>query len=504
MDKIILWTLLLFFSGSQDSRTVAQKHAEFAIDLYKSICFSHKNNIIFSPLGTTVLLGMVQLGAKGKAKQQILQTLRMQESSTGEEFSVLKSLFSAISKRKQEFTFNLASALYLQEGFIVKETYLHGNKEFFQSTTKLVDFLDAKSCAETINTWVESKTDGKIKNMFTEEEFGPLTRLVLVNAIYFKGDWKQKFRKEDTEMSDFSKKDGSIVKVPMMKALLRTKYGYFSESFMTCQVLELPYKADEFSAVFILPTEDVSIDEVEKQVTAHHIRRWFSELHEEEVEVSLPRFKVEQKLDFKEALYSLNITEIFSGGSDLSGITDSSEVYVSRVIQKVFFEINENGSEAAISSGVNIPAIMSLTQTQFLANHPFLFIMKHIQTGNVFHFLLSNLCAKLLQAIFTVSPNSVKHANKILRKTTKTSGLTRWLHPGRPCSPALVELPHKRPILRRTTKTSGLTRWLHPGRPCSPALVELPHKRPVSLRFGVASLFCGCVTRELVFNKASL
>ncbi|XP_051012800.1 serpin I2 [Acomys russatus] len=383
MSKIILWSFLLFFSGSQASRTVAQQNAEFAVDLYKAICLSHKSNIIFSPLGTTVLLGMVQLGAKGKAQQQILQTLRMQNTSTGEGFSVLKSLFSAISKKKQEFTFNLASALYLQEGFIVKQTYLHGNKEFFQSATQLVDFLDAKTCAQAISTWVESKTDGKIKNMFSEEEFGPLTRLVLVNAIYSKGDWRQKFRKEDTELTDFNKNDGSTVKVPMMKALLRAKYGYFSESFMTCQVLELPYKADEFSLVIILPAEDVSLEEVEKQVTAHHIGRWFSELHEQEVDVSLPRFKIEQKLDFKEALFSLNVTEIFSGGCDLSGITDSSEVYVSRVMQKVFFEINEDGSEAATSTGINIPAIMSLTQTQFLANHPFLFIMKHIQTESI-------------------------------------------------------------------------------------------------------------------------
>lgn len=85
MDKMILWSFLLLFFGSQASRTVAQKSAEFAVDLYKAVCFSHKNNIIFSPLGTTVLLGMVQVGAKGKAQQQILQTLGMQESSAGEQ-----------------------------------------------------------------------------------------------------------------------------------------------------------------------------------------------------------------------------------------------------------------------------------------------------------------------------------------------------------------------------------------------------------------------------------
>ncbi|XP_004756563.2 serpin I2 isoform X2 [Mustela putorius furo] len=353
MCKILLWSFLLIFSGSQASRPSAQRNIEFAVDLYQAISLSHENNIIFSPLGTTLGLGMVQLGAKGKARQQIRQTLKLQETSAGEEFSVLKSFFSAISEKKQEFTFNLANALYLQEGFTVKEQYLHSNKEFFQSAIKLVDFQDAKTSAETISTWVESKTDGKIKDMFSEEDFGPLTRLVLVNAIYFKGDWKQKFTKESTQLMNFTKKDGAAVKIPMMKTLVRTKY------------------------------EDVHIEEMEKRITAHQLLKWFSEVQEEEVEVSLPRFKVEQKLDFKEALHSLNITEIFSGGCDLSGITDSAEVFVSQVMQYVFFEINEDGSEAATSTGMNIPVIMSLAHNQFIANHPFLFIVKNNPTESI-------------------------------------------------------------------------------------------------------------------------
>ncbi|KAL0592697.1 Serpin I2, partial [Plecturocebus cupreus] len=274
MDTIFLWSLLLLFFGSQASRPSAKRNTKFAMDVYQEVSLSHKNNIIFSPLGITLILEMVQLGAKGKAQQQIRQTLKQQETS---------------AEKKQEFTFNLANALYLQEGFTVKEQYLHGNKEFFQSAIKLVDFQDAEACAETISTWVESKTDGKIKDMFSGEEFGPLTRLVLVNAIYFKGDWKQKFRKEDTQLINFTKKNGSTVRIPMMKALLRTKYGYFSESSMNYQVLELPYKGDEFSLIIILPAEGMNIEEVEKLITAQQILKWLSEMQEEEVEISLPR-----------------------------------------------------------------------------------------------------------------------------------------------------------------------------------------------------------------------
>ncbi|XP_007523704.1 serpin I2 [Erinaceus europaeus] len=383
MDKILLWSLLLAISGSQASSPLAQDKTEFAVDLYQAVCSSHKKNVLFSPLGTKVLLGMIQLGARGKAQEQIRRALKTEEDSMGEEFSMLKLFFSAISEKKQQFTFNLANAIYLQEGFTVKEQYLHGNQHFFQSTIKLVDFQDAKACADTISTWVESRTDGKIKDMFSEQEFGPLTRLVLVNAIYFKGDWKQKFRKEDTELMNFTKRDGATVNIPMMKAFLRTRYGYFSEASMGYQILELPFKGDDFSLNIILPAEGINIEDIEKQITAHQIWKWFSEMREEEVDIRLPRFKIEHKLDFKGALHSLNITEIFSGGCDLSGITDSSELYVSKIIQKVFFEINEDGGEAAASTGMDIPMIMSLSRNQFIANRPFLFIMKNNPTESI-------------------------------------------------------------------------------------------------------------------------
>uniref|UniRef100_F7C1V8 Serpin family I member 2 n=1 Tax=Monodelphis domestica TaxID=13616 RepID=F7C1V8_MONDO len=368
---------------SHSASLLADNNTRFALDLYQTIHSLHEENVIFSPLGARLVLGMVQMGAKGKAHQQIRKALRLQEDSIGEEFSALKSLLSAMPPKRQGFTFNLANALYLQEGFLVKEHYLHSNKDFFQSAVKLVDFQDAKSCAEAISTWVENKTDGKIKSMFSTEDFGPLTRLVLVNAIYFKGNWKKKFREEETHISDFTIKDGSIIKVPMMKMQLRTKLGYFFHSHMNYQVVELPYEGDEFSLILLLPAKDVALEELERNISMEQIQSWFTKMQEEHVEISLPRFQIEQKLDFKEAFKAMNITEIFIGGCDLSGITESSDLYVSKITQKIFLVVNEDGSEAAASTGGQVPVIMSLAANQFVANRPFLFILKNNPTESI-------------------------------------------------------------------------------------------------------------------------
>ncbi|XP_078524172.1 serpin I2 isoform X2 [Lissotriton helveticus] len=356
---------------------------EFAVGLYKSICSSDSaDNVIYSPLSATLILGMVQLGAKGKTQKQLKEALKLQGTEESEELSGFRTLFSAISDKNKEFAFTLASALYFQDGFSVKEEYLHSNKDFFQSDIKLVNFQDAKTTAEAINAWVESKTQGQIHNLISSEDFGALTKLVLLNAIYFRGEWKYKFRPENTHLMEFTKKHGSVTKIPTMHLQLRTKIGTFSDMDVSYQVLELPYKGEAISLILVLPAERVTIEEMEKVITADLIKAWISEMEEEEVEVSLPRFKIEHKLDLKKSLPMLNVTEIFNHGCDLSGITESADIYVSKVVQKVSIEINEDGSEAAASTGMDISA-MSMARYQFLANRPFMFIIKDNLLGSI-------------------------------------------------------------------------------------------------------------------------
>ncbi|XP_053168017.1 serpin I2 isoform X3 [Hemicordylus capensis] len=227
---------------------------------------------------------------------------------------------------------------------------------------------------------------GKIRHLVTSDDLGPLTRILVVNALYFKGNWKQTFKAEGTRMMAFTKSDGSITKIPMMHLQLSTKLGHFTDHTVSYQVLELPYKGEEFSLLLILPAEDVAIEAVEKLITAELIKNWLAGMEEyEEVELSLPRFKIELTVDLKEILQPLNVTEIFNNGCDLSGITDAADVHISKAIQKVCIEVNEDGSEAAASTGMHVAAIMSISRNQFVANRPFLFILKHNSTGRDFN-----------------------------------------------------------------------------------------------------------------------
>uniref|UniRef100_A0A7M4EP00 Serpin family I member 2 n=1 Tax=Crocodylus porosus TaxID=8502 RepID=A0A7M4EP00_CROPO len=235
---------------------------------------------------------MVQLGAKGKALFEMNTVLKLQGNEDGE----------YLKKKKKEFTFNLANALYLQEGFIVKEQDLHSNKEFFQTAIKLVNFQDTKASTEAISTWNFAHLFvfpiGKIKKK-------------IVSTIYFKGHWKQKFRPEAMLEMVLTKRDGSVTKMPMMYFQLRTKIDILT---YTCPSVSYQMR----------------LLEVEKLMTVFFLS------------YSFYRFKIEQKMDFKESLHSLNVREIFSGGCNLSGKTEAT--------QKVSIEVREDGSEAAVST----------------------------------------------------------------------------------------------------------------------------------------------------------
>ncbi|XP_038672852.1 serpin I2-like [Scyliorhinus canicula] len=356
---------------------------EFSVDLYHALRSVQMNqNLICSPMSISLGLAMIELGAKGTTLQQLRKGLHFDKAQEGEEFSMLKKQSKIISTSSRQYKLKLANAIYIQDGFRLSEQYLHSNQNFFDNTIRTVNFQDSVSAANVINTWIANQTNGKVKSLVTSQSVNSLTKLVLVNAIYFKGIWKHKFNSENTRLMEFTKQDGSVVQVPMMHQQVASRFGYFTIGKIGYQVLEVPYSGDEASIILALPAEGIELTEFEKHITPQIIQNWLSTMAEEDIEINLPRFKIQQRLNLKEPLEFLNITEIFEIGSDLSGFTDSPDLHISQAVHQAFIEINEEGCEAAASAGMTA-AIMSLPRHRFMADRPFMFLIRSNLTGSV-------------------------------------------------------------------------------------------------------------------------
>ncbi|XP_062900951.1 serpin I2-like [Mobula hypostoma] len=385
--RILLFGSLLFLCEEMTNCASDASHnditTEFTVDLYHAIrSVQRDKNLIYSPMSISLGLGMIALGARRTTLQQLRKGLHFNEAQEGEEFSMLKKQSKIISTSSEKYKLKLANAIYIQNGYPISQQYLHNIQEFFNNTVRTVNFQDFTSAANIINTWVANETNGKIKNLISSQSFSPLTKLVLVNAIYFKGTWKHKFNSKNTRLMDFIKKDGSAVEVPTMHQQVTCKFGYFTAGEMSYQVLELPYSGDEASIIMALPPKGTDLAEFEKLITPQVIQEWHSTMVEDEIEVNLPRFTIQQKLDLKKPFEVLNITEIFENGSDLSGIAGSHDLYISQAVHQVFIEINEEGSEGAVSTGMTA-AVMSLPRDRFIANRPFMFLIQSKLTGTV-------------------------------------------------------------------------------------------------------------------------
>ena len=236
---------------------------------------------------------------------------------------------------------------------------------------------------------MSEQTNQKIPEVVPLNAVNALTRLILVNAIYFKGDWNKKFDKAKTEDKDFRISKEKSVKVPLMHMpKFKVQYGVNNE--LNCQAIELPYNKHALSMFVLLPDDTVtSLQEVESKLTADHLINVREKFHmnAKEVHVWLPRFKLDEKLSLKEIFSIMGMDEMFSEeNADFSGMDGTKELYVSQVFHRAFVEVNEEGSEAAAATAVVMMtrcAMIPRDPVEFKADHPFLFFIRDNVTGSI-------------------------------------------------------------------------------------------------------------------------
>lgn len=362
--------------------------SEFSVRLYQRLqAGGDQDNIIFSPLSLAVALAMVELGARGESLQEIREAVGFTHLLPGKEFSLLRNLTAAFQEDDAHCVVRFANSLFLQQGIAFNPEFLRLMREYFKADVQTVDFGESAAAAEQINGWVENHTESKIRGLLSASDFSSFTRLTLVNAVYFRGSWKNQFRPENTRTFSFSRDDGTEVQTLMMYQQGDFYYGEFSDGSQEAggvyQVLEMPYEGEDVSMMIVLPRQEVPLASLEPIVKAPLLEEWANNVKRQKVEVYLPRFKVEQKLDLKSTLQQLGIHSIFTNDADLSGMTDGKELFIGKAVQKAYLEVTEEGAEGAVGSGM-----IALTRTlvlypQVMADHPFFFVIRHRRTGSI-------------------------------------------------------------------------------------------------------------------------
>ncbi|XP_061781776.1 neuroserpin [Nerophis lumbriciformis] len=362
--------------------------SDFSVRLYHRLqAAGSQDNIVFSPLSLAVALGMVELGAKGVSLEEIRHAVGFNHLLPGVEFSLLQNLTAAFSGDDSQYTVRFANSLFLQEGITFNPEFLHVMSKYFKANVETVDFSDSVAVAEQISNWVSNHTEGKIRDLISCEDFGDDTRLSLVNAVYFRGSWKNQFRPENTRTFSFSRDDGSEVQTLMMYQQGDFYYGEFSDGSQEAggvyQVLEMPYEGDDVSMMIVLPRQEVPLASLEPIIKSALLEEWANNVKQQKVEVYLPRFKVEQKLDLKDTLKELGIKTIFTKDADLSAMTDGKELYIGRAVQKAYLEVTEEGAEGAVGSGMIALTRNLVLYPQVMADHPFFFVIRNRRAGSI-------------------------------------------------------------------------------------------------------------------------
>ncbi|XP_011850451.1 PREDICTED: glia-derived nexin isoform X1 [Mandrillus leucophaeus] len=386
------WHLLLFLLASVTLPSICSNFnplsleelgSNTGIQVFNQIVKSRPHdNIVISPHGIASVLGMLQLGADGRTKKQLTTVMRYGVNGVGK---ILKKINKAIVSKKNKDIVTVANAVFVKNASEIEVPFVTRNKDVFQTEVRNVNFEDPASACDSINAWVKNETRDMIDNLLSPDLIdGVLTRLVLVNAVYFKGLWKSRFQPENTKKRTFMAADGKTYQVPMLAQLSVFRCGSTSApSDLWYNFIELPYHGESVSMLIALPTESSTpLSAIIPHISAKTIDSWMSIMVPKRVQVILPKFTAVAQTDLKEPLKALGITDMFdSSKANFTKITRSENLHVSHILQKAKIEVSEDGTKA--SAATTAILIARSSPPWFIVDRPFLFFIRHNPTGAV-------------------------------------------------------------------------------------------------------------------------
>ena len=368
----------------EEVSTVIEANNKFALDLY-SRYKTKEDNIFFSPYSISTALAMTYEGARGQTAEEMQSVFYFPEDDD-ERRSSYANLYNEINKEDKEYKLNTANALWAEHSFQFLDEYFNIVEEYYGGKVTNLDFKqDPEGSRIIINDWVEEKTNNKIKDLIPSGLIDSMTRLVLTNAIYFKGEWVKQFNEDATQEQNFRVSSSDGVKVQMMQRIDNESIFNYAEDDKL-QILEMPYSGEDLSMLIFLPKND-DMKALENSITIKKLTEWRANLEKKRVDIFIPKFKLETKYFMAQDLMEMGMPSAFVS-ADFSGITGKKDLFISNVIHQAFVEVNEEGTEAAAATAVIMPltSIGSEPGPQiptFRADHPFIFIIQQNDTGNI-------------------------------------------------------------------------------------------------------------------------
>ncbi|CAH1789911.1 unnamed protein product [Owenia fusiformis] len=380
-------------SRSRKSRRSIQSSVEqlvigninFAIEMYQEILKDKKGsgNIFFSPISIAAVLSLLYGGARNETEKEMAKVMGIEGIDQKRLHLAWKDLLNTLEESSSDYTIRLANRLYSNKGFNYKRDYMDLVNHCYQADLAQIDFKKYPEQSRfVINAWAEWETGRKIKGLIPAGAISKETILVLVDAIYFKGNWEEQFDMKKTRRGEFTirtgkkkKEEKATIQVDYMNRTGIYKAGY--DYKVEVRVIEIPYLKNIQSMVIILPTQYDSLDKVEEKLTTEYLDAIPQLLVESRINLRLPKFSMGRSVKLQDRLADMGVKDLFDKEkADLSGVTGSREMHVSNMFHKAYIDVNERGAEPTST-------LSNYGAEEFDCDHPFFFYIKDNRTGAI-------------------------------------------------------------------------------------------------------------------------
>ena len=367
---------------TKKSLELIESDNDFGLEFFKEVLTGDTSpNIMVSPLSVALALGMTYNGASGTTKDAMKETLKLGGLSDQEINESYKSIMDQLVRLDPKVILNIANSIWYKLNFPVQNEFINLNSQYYYAEVNELDF-SLPEAKDIINGWVDEKTEGLIPEII--DNISPDVVMYLINAIYFKGVWKYEFDPEKTSERDFYLEDGRNMKVDMME--MEEEVLYTSNDIF--QAVSLPYGDGQFNMFIMLPAAQKTTADIVVELNNDNWDSWISSLQTEQVVVKLPKFKFDFFRLLNDDLTDMGMGIAFDpDNADFSGINPERDLYISRVLHKTFIDVNEEGTEAAAVTAVEISETSYNPNEPviryFVADHPFLFAIRENSSGTI-------------------------------------------------------------------------------------------------------------------------